>query len=186
MRTKFYTKKGDKGKTKFGKRTLSKDHEPFEFLGVCDQLNSWLGIMQTSIPKKKKKVVDTVAVVNDIQNMLFICMAEAAGTYFTPGKPDIRINDRHIELLEDIVARIDSCVPTIRHFVVPGGILSAAQFDYARTLARTVERTGVTLNRKKKLAPTLLMFLNRLSSVLFALARYENYDAKRKERAPQY
>jgi cob(I)alamin adenosyltransferase len=188
MRTKFYTKMGDKGKTKLGSRTLTKDHQLFDFLGACDQLNSWLGVVASEMNKKKTKLnrLGGKKAVMEIQNMLFICMAEVAGTYFGSKKSRIRITLAHLDFLEQIVAKIDAGLPPLKHFVIPGGVLAAAKLDYARTLARNVERMAVALGRKRKLSPMLLMFLNRLSSALFAMARYENRLGSYSEQAPRY
>jgi cob(I)alamin adenosyltransferase len=185
MKTKFYTKNGDKGKTYMGGKTIAKDHPLFNVLGACDQLNSWLGIVKTSFPQKRKG--NPIKLIATIQNMLFICMAEIAQAYFKrPKAKIIKITVSHTAFLEKAIMTIDRSLPSLKHFIVPGGTLAAAQLDYARTLARNLERAAITFSRKHALSAELIKFLNRLSSFFFALARYENHLAKQKEQAPSY
>jgi len=184
MRTKFYTKAGDKGSTVMGKKTLAKDNDLFNVLGMCDQLNSWLGIIKATYGKKQSGT--NTKVIEALQDMLFICMAEIAQAYFSDRQPRVKILNRHTAFLEETITGIDKRMPALKHFVAPGGTLIAAQFDYARTLARNLERAAVGLNRRRRVSTELMKFLNRLSSTLFALARFENYRSKCKERAPRY
>ncbi len=195
MRTIFFTGKGDRGTSRLGRRPMPKDDPLFELLGSLDRLNSWLGLCrveaQHAVPKKNRKgTVSVAAVLLGIQEALFIVQAEvAAGALASRrvGRPPraTRITAAHTAFLEDAIRDIDRTLPPLRKFVIPGGSELAARLDVARTYARDAERAAVRYHRRR-LTPELLTFLNRLSSVLFALARYVNHRAHVRERHPTY
>lgn len=97
-----------------------------------------------------------------------------------------KIRREHVLYLEEVIFGIDNKMPAMKKFVVPGGSELSARIDIARTLARRAERTAVSFHKKRKLSPEFLAFLNRLSSVLFALARYTNFVLGEKEKNPKY
>ena len=97
-----------------------------------------------------------------------------------------KIGRKTIEL-EKFIGKIDKKLPIIKKFILPGGSELSARLDVARVIARRAERATVRFNNKKKrLPPELLQFLNRLSSAFFALARYVNHAKKVKEENPKY
>lgn len=189
--TKFYTRQGDRGTSKLGDKELSKDDPIFEALGNLDELNSWLGICQVG-PKagrpsrREKKLLKSLNIIlGNIQEMLFIAQAEIAALGSGRG-PRIKIAAGKVGDLERIIADVDAILPEITKFIIPGGSLLSAQLDYARTIARRVERGVRKYAKTKKVRPELFEFINRLSSVFFALARLVNYKLKIKEEHPSY
>ncbi|MDP3956773.1 MAG: cob(I)yrinic acid a,c-diamide adenosyltransferase [bacterium] len=186
MRTKFFTGAGDGGKSALGKKSFRKDDPFFEVLGTLDELNSWVGFCRVSLRRgKTKRDVDTAAVLLRVQEILFVMQAEAAGIFFkSPKYPILRASaTAH---LEDTINRIDAILPPLTKFIIPGGSELSAKLDIARTVARRAERLAVGYSKKTKLSHETLQFLNRLSSLLFALARHENFKKNIKEDSPSY
>jgi cob(I)alamin adenosyltransferase len=182
--TVFYTRKGDKGKSKIGSRSLPKDNILFQFLGELDELSCWLGLCKADA-RGNRGLKELVPLLGDIQQSLFVAQAEVAaiGSNY---KPRIRINADKIEAMEKIIDDVNSKLPPIKKFVIPGGSKLSSRIDLARAVARRVERNAVVFSRKNKLGPELMRYLNRLSSLLFALARLVNYNLKIKEENPSY
>lgn len=187
--TRFYTRRGDSGKSVLGHKTLSKDDPVFEALGSLDELDSWLGVCISDDHiiggRRKKPGREIDRILRNIQETLFIAQAEIA-TVAVGGELKIKVATAKTEELESIIAGIDSQVPEIIKFVIPGGSRLSASLDFARTLARRAERGIRKYGKSKKLRPELLQYINRLSSVLFALARYVNHRLKIKEENPSY
>lgn len=186
--TKFYTRRGDSGRSVLGKRTLPKDDPVFEALGGLDELNSWLGILRAQGTEHKsrnklfKEVTDWVKMV---QEDLFIIQAEIA-TVAVGLKPRTIISSQKIEVLEKIIEKIDKILPEITKFTIAGGSVLSAQLDFTRAIARRAERGIRKYANEKKLRPELMQYTNRLSSFLFALARYVNFRFGIKEENPRY
>lgn len=171
----FYTGKGDKGKSKMGARKIAKDDPLFEALGALDELNSWIGYCR--YPKLKT-----------VQEDLFIAQAEIAMTAMGK-KSKIKITRTKTERLEREIAEIDAILPQIKQFIIPGASELSAKLDVARTLARRAERACVKFfkaSEANEANEALLAYLNRLSSLLFALARLVNFSLKKKEESPGY
>ena len=167
-----------------GKKKIAKDDPLFHVLGSLDELNSWLGLCRANAGKDKR-TKEISSILEEIQQTLFICQAEVAsvGAGFTPKVKIISAKTKNIEKEINI---IDSQIPEITKFIIPGGSELSAHLDVARVLARKNERMARTFARKKKLRPELLQYLNRLSSILFALARFANFKLKVKENNPNY
>jgi cob(I)alamin adenosyltransferase len=191
MNTLFFTGKGDDGISKVGNRKLSKRHPFLAILGMLDETNSLLGLCRVEASRAfPAHGVDDIPIdgaLKDIQNMLFVAQAELAARAFGDG-PGIRheIGDAHPHALEALIERIDAVVPKLSAFVVPGGTELSARLDYARTVVRRAERAAVGVHGASPFSPAFLAFLNRLSSALFALARYANYRAGVSEEHPRY
>jgi len=176
----LYTKKGDGGTTKLfespsGVR-ISKDSYIFEALGSVDELNSHIGYAKAiAIQNKDKETLEK------IQNILFSLQAELGGA-------DKNIAEHHVKFLEDLVAEVESIIPPITSFIIPGGTPLGAYLDVCRTVARRAERSVIRVREKKErtISDTSIQFLNRLSSVFYALARLINYQAGLTEEKPNY
>lgn len=181
----LYTRKGDGGTTKtFGcDQRISKSSAIAEALGALDELNSFLGICKMSPDAKNEmRKEDSFAdIVDWIQQNLFIVQAHVAGAEKT-------IVQEKITYMESAIDMIEKELPPIKTFFVPGGTLFAAQLDFARTLARRAERRIVLVSeeQKTKVDPPILVFLNRLSSLLYALARLANHRFGATEKPPHY
>ena len=163
------TKRGDDGKTNlFGcDQRISKSSAITEALGCLDEINSYLGVVKSKTKNEKigkEKVSD---IIFQIQNDLFIVQAHVAGA-------DKKINKNNVEYIENIINQIEKVLPPIKSFLVSGANEMSAYFDFARTLARRAERRVVAVSEEgiAKIDFETLVFLNRLSSLLYAFARH--------------
>ncbi len=173
----LFTGKGDKGDTGlFGcKQRVSKSSAVAEALGSMDEINSFLGLI------KMKAGEETAALIRGIQHNLFIIQAELAGAEKT-------IAPEKVKQLEAVINGIEQELPPIKSFFVSGGTELGAMFDFARTVARRAERRVVQVveGEERKVGEYSRAYLNRLSSVLYALARQTNFRAGVKEEPPHY
>lgn len=190
MTTMLYTGKGDNGTTKlFGcDQRMSKSSAIAEALGTVDEINAVIGFV-----KMKGKEVLAVAPLNyhdmlsDVQQDLFVVQAELAGA-------DKKMDVVRVKKIEDWIAAIEKELPPITSFFVSGGTELGAHCDVARTVARRAERRVVaaleipdTVAEPDKLAkPPVFAYLNRLSSLMYALARLANHRAGIEEEKPHY
>lgn len=191
----LYTGKGDDGKTKtFGcDQRVSKSSHIAEALGNLDELNSFLGVVKTSCKDKNcdLKEISFGSIIEEMQSNIFTISAGLAGS-------DKRINESKVKTVEENIAEIETELPPITKFTIAGGTELSALLDFARTLARRAERRVVAVsesasaeasaNQEKQVdvGPETLKYLNRLSSILFALARLSNLRSGIKESAPSY
>jgi cob(I)alamin adenosyltransferase len=163
------TKMGDKGKTDlFGGRQVSKDDLRIETLGDLDELCSFLGLAKSLVKNKSAK-----AIIENIQRDLFIIGSEVATEAKHIRKLKCRIGQVHILGLEKHIEQMERKMNQAqRDFCLPGKNTPAAIVDVARAIARRVERRIVTLGRRKDLRnASAAIYLNRLSDLLFVLAR---------------
>lgn len=172
----IYTRGGDSGQTGLiGGARVPKDHLRVEAYGAIDELNSQLGLVRTRL-----KADDLLAVIQTIQNRLFDLGAELAAP------PEKRgaippVTAEHIRALEHLIDAYEEALPPLREFILPGGTEAAAMFHVARTVARRAERHIVRLARGETVNPELLRYMNRLSDLLFVLARTANHRAGRSD-----
>lgn len=174
----LYTKKGDNGLTTLFicLRKFSKSSPIVEALGALDELNSLLGFCKVKATEIESPFGDSISKhLEEIQNDLFVIQCEAAGC----GK---KINSKRIKEIERSIDNIEKKLPKIKSFTIAGGTELSALLDYSRAVARKAERRCAAI--KKHLSPESLKYLNRLSSLLFALARLVNKDVK--EKKPRY
>lgn len=167
---KIYTKTGDKGKTSlFGGPRVSKDALRIEAYGTVDELNSHLGAIRSLKPGNE---IDQV--LEKMQNDLFTLGADLATPSHKKGATVRRIEPHHVEQAEKTIDHLDSNLEPLQNFILPGGSRIAAQIHIARTVCRRAERCVVQLSRKESIGATPIIYLNRLSDLLFVLARYAN------------
>jgi cob(I)alamin adenosyltransferase len=190
----LYTRKGDGGTTKTlhcdlpdGKagQRLSKSSAIAEALGAVDELNSLLGFVKTQCQGVALPVGQGLtlgSILNQVQQNLFIVQAELAGA------PDKTISADKIEQMEQVIDAIEKKLPPIKTFFISGGTANGALLDYARTVARRAERRVVKTREENliKLSDSTLTYLNRLSSLLYALARLINHQSGVAEESPHY
>jgi cob(I)alamin adenosyltransferase len=181
----LYTRKGDNGTTKTFAcdQRISKSSIIAEALGTLDEVNSFLGFAKlesfnANLMFGPEKVGN---IVQQTQQDLFIIQAELAGAPKT-------IGSEKVKWLESIVDQIEKELPPIKTFFISGGTELGSFFDFARTLARRAERRAVAVVEEGKVAlsASTLAYLNRLSSLLYALARHSNHKSGIKETAPDY
>lgn len=167
---KIYTKTGDAGETGlFGGPRVNKDHPRIEAYGTVDELNSVLGMVRAEeLPEEVE------ADLTEIQNALFAIGAELA----TPepkqqGTEFLQAND--IEALEQKIDHYDEQLHPLKHFILPAGTRAAATLHLARATCRRAERRVFSAQRQEvAIRGELIVYLNRLSDLLFVLARYVN------------
>jgi cob(I)alamin adenosyltransferase len=159
---KIYTRTGDRGETSlFGGARVPKDDPRIEAYGTVDELNSFIGAARASWPSSPLD-----ALLARIQSDLFDIGARLAA----PGSDRFRGADAaRIPELEQSIDAMESELPPLRNFILPGGCAAAAQLHVARTVCRRAERLVVALGEEPS-----VVYLNRLSDWLFVAARYAN------------
>jgi cob(I)alamin adenosyltransferase len=185
----LYTKKGDNGTTKLfncpqGVR-LGKNTPIFHALGTLDELNCSIGYAKALAEKVDNHVViknermPYPFILENIQNLLFVAQAELGGS-------PKRIEKEHVTYLEVVIYEIETVLPPVTSFIMPGGSDVASYLDICRTITRRCERDVVGIRTAHAASDNLVQFLNRLSSTLYALARFANYQSGVYERHPEY
>lgn len=170
-----YTGRGDRGRTDLssGER-VSKSSERIEAYGTVDELNSLVGVCRSFTDNKEEEL-------EEIQNELHILQAELANR-----EPDTKVTQENIDRLEDKCDYYQDKCPPLTSFVLAGGTESAAQLHNARSVARRAERRIVRLDQDEELREEVLAYINRLSDLLFLMARHENYLEDVDEKSPKY
>ena len=167
--TKVYTKTGDMGETSLvGGKRVSKDSLRVDSYGDVDELNSVLGIVRAL-----SKDLEIKNIISDIQNDLFIVGGELA----TPRDSEFevpKIESIKVKKLEDLIDKYVEEVGELKEFILPSGNEAGSILHFARTVCRRAERKIVGLMRDEDLNPDLIIYINRLSDLLFVLARVEN------------
>ena len=176
---KIYTRTGDEGQTGLlGGTRVSKDHLRVAAYGDVDETNAAIGLVlaHTRSPRLGK-------LLRQVQADLFALGAELADVRRArKQQAKAAVTDAMIARLEQEIDDRDGALPPLRAFVLPGGVPTAAFLHLARTVCRRAERSVVALARTSKVEPLTIVYLNRLSDLLFVLARYENHVARRRER----
>lgn len=179
----LYTRKGDKGDTYFfgSKKRASKSSCQTEALGALDEINTLLGLCRAKAKNAEIQIEgkSIYAILEMVQQNLFIIQAAVAGA-------DKKITQAKIDEIEKIVDSIERELPPIKTFFLPGATELSALLDYARAVSRKTERRVVKQSEKSKVAPEILQYLNRLSSLLYALVRIVNSRSGVKEIPPTY
>ncbi len=166
--TKLYTKKGDKGDTDLlGGSIARKDSLKVDSYGVVDEASSFIGVARYYC--KNKIIKDRL---KEIQNKLLVLGGYLASD--DKGKEMLKghITEEEIKKLEDFIDEYNEKLPAMFKFVLPGDEEVSAHFHVARTVVRRAERKIVSLSREEELDPLMQKYINRLSDLLFVLARY--------------
>ena len=166
---KIYTKTGDKGKTSLYDGTrIDKDDIRVESYGTLDELNSYIGLCTNYANNEDKEIL------RSIQVKLFAVSAELAtkeeGKYKTP------ITDDDVASLEKIIDSYIEKIDKMDAFIVPGTSLISANLHIARTICRKAERRIFSLSKIETVNPFLLKYINRLSDLIYAIARYNEAE----------
>jgi cob(I)alamin adenosyltransferase len=181
----FFTRKGDGGDTGFfcSSKRVAKDSERPEALGALDELNSLLGVCKVVAGREGVEVKNCVGsidkVLDDIQQNLFILQSEVAGA-------DKKLSDEKNKEAEEIINCVEKELPEIKNFKISGGTELSAMLDHARAVSRRVERRVISARKKVQMSDESMKYLNRLSSLLFALARLVNVKSGINEESPTY
>ncbi len=174
--SRIYTKSGDAGETGLGDGArVPKDHARVEAYGSVDELNAVLGLLVSLGCNGDAKEV--AAVIRDIQNDLFDVGADLC----VPDRGQaggLRVRAEQAARLESIIDQYNARLQPLTSFVLPGGTPLAAWCHLARTVCRRAERQVVALARQEAINPQIVIYLNRLSDLLFVLARVCNDDGR--------
>ncbi len=186
----LYTGYGDNGTTTLydcKQHRISKSSILIEALGAVDELNAYMGIIKVLSKDEnfyielgtEKKYFDKI--IDDIQQNLFVIQAELGGSKMTVSKEEL-------DMVESIVAKISDELPPIKSFTISGGSLLSSSLDFGRTLARRAERRIVAVLDEggRDIGDGTISYMNRLSTILFALSRYTNHLLSIKEEHPDY
>ncbi|HZM70547.1 MAG TPA: cob(I)yrinic acid a,c-diamide adenosyltransferase [Candidatus Cryosericum sp.] len=173
--TRIYTKTGDKGTTALGSgKRVRKDHPRIEACGDVDELNAVLGLVVAG-------GLDGEAsdLLRSVQNDLFDLGADlTVPAARVSGRAPLRVTPDYIAPLEAAIDRHNAALSPLRSFVLPGGTTASAWLHLARTVCRRAERRLVALSRREAVNPHAIIYLNRLSDLLFVLARRANDGGK--------
>jgi cob(I)alamin adenosyltransferase len=175
----IYTRTGDDGTTGLvdGSR-VAKDDPRLIAIGEVDELNSAIGLAVAALAVSATDGAGHAALLTTIQNDLFDLGADLAtpGDDFAPSEMVLRIVPAQVDRLERAIDALNEDLAPLRSFILPGGSMSAAQVHLARAIARRAERAVITAARAMSINPAALIYLNRLSDLLFVLARAINAD----------
>lgn len=171
---KIYTRTGDAGETGlFGGSRVSKDDPRVEAYGTVDEVNACIGVARSLGVSEQ-----TATFLLQIQSDLFTVGAELA---CDPKKLDklrvTPVDETDVARLEGWIDRSEQRLEPLKNFVLPGGCPSAAELHRARTVCRRAERRTLTAGRGSPIRTEVIIYLNRLSDLLFVLARLENHVA---------
>lgn len=188
----IYTKTGDKGETSlFGGKRVPKNDLRIETYGTVDELNCLLGIIRSMRISKK---LDSI--LRKVQDDLFVLGADLASPEEKDGLVVPRIGDNQIADLEKVIDELEPKLHPLKNFIFPGGTPPAAYLHLARAVCRRAERRAVSLSRAKPIRSNsprrvacgdlrtismAIVYLNRLSDLLFILARWANKEAGAEE-----
>lgn len=169
--TKIYTRTGDDGTTGLGGgQRVGKDAVRIEAYGTVDELNSCIGVACTA-----GLDADLHGMCLKIQNDLFDLGSDLCVLEEDKKKYKIRtIATEQIERLEKWIDKLQESLKPLENFILPGGTAGAAHLHVCRTVCRRAEREVLKLKRVEEIGPNTLQYLNRLSDLLFVMARYEN------------
>lgn len=170
-RVKVYTRRGDGGETQLaGGGRVAKDDLRVDAYGAVDELNATIGVAALDCS------ADLASLLQEIQRSLFEIGSRLATTPASTSSvlESMGVDEADVERLEQAIDRADAELPPLTNFILPGGSRAAAAFHLARTVCRRAERRSVSLNREEPIGENTLSYLNRLSDLLFTLARLEN------------
>ncbi len=178
----LFTGRGDRGETDLMGPRVRKDDLRVEAMGEVDELNAILGVVGAFLPPG-----EATEILLQVQNDLFTVGAELSlppkGRRVKAFNP---LAEERVGALEEALRRADEAAGPQNAFVLPGGSREAALLHYARAVARRAERRVVALSGREKVSPTIMRYLNRLSSLLHGLALQANVEAGKEERRPSY
>jgi len=181
---KIYTKTGDAGQTGlFAGGRVSKDHARINAYGTVDELNAFLGVARTECAEAadiQANLPTLAPLLATLQNELFDLGAELA----TPNPAETRVprvSEKQVATLEQAIDHYEAQLAPLKTFILPGGTRIAAALHVACTVCRRAERAVVHLANQpdEHVSPQVIVYLNRLSDLLFVLARAANHAASR-------
>ncbi len=167
---------GDKGETSlFGGKKIRKDECQVQAYGDVDEFNSYIGLIRSV---NNLKELDQL--LEKIQENIFVLGSHLATAVENPKLP--KLTKESVKFLEENILRFEKDLPELKRFILPNGTQLASLLHVARTICRRAERSIVTLSKEKHLDENTIPYINRLSDLLFTLARYSNKQASTKEK----
>lgn len=160
-------------------KRLPKNNPIYDALGTLDELNALLGMCRARFSRGNEEMLEIASILLSVQECLFIAQAEIAGA-------DGSIKAERTEELERLITNIESSVGNPNAFVIPGATENGGLLDYARALSRRAERAVLAAHALREVSPGTRIYLNRLSSLLYALARYAVKCEGTEEASPSY
>ena len=179
---KVYTRTGDRGTTMFvGGERVAKNDLRIEVLGSIDELNTIIGCAMSFVDD-----VAIIPILTKMQHDLFTLGAEVASMSSRLSQKMPKILAEHIREIESAIDEIEPTLSMPQSFVLPNGTQASSFLHFARTATRRVERVIVTLSQQVDLRSEVLQYVNRLSDLLYILARHANKEFAMKEQQPIY
>ena len=171
---KLYTRSGDDGTTGlFSGARVSKDHPRIEAYGTVDEFNACLGLAMSALVIKEHDFMRRM--LSSIQSRLFEIGADLATPHGSAHESKIvRINEDQVAHVEAWIDEIDAKNEPLRCFIMPGGCELASRLHLARTICRRAERLMVALSHTEPVGEAMMRYMNRVSDLLFAMARLAN------------
>lgn len=185
----IYTRTGDKGTTSlFDKTRVLKSSDRVDTYGTIDELNSMIGaaiaeIKEKSVRQTQDKRLKNREVVNVKKELQKVQMdlLEIGSSLANPGAVPIKgLKDRPTDF-EKIIDKMTAVMPHLQNFILPGGGKAGSLLHVARTIARRAERRIVNLIQTENIDPDVVIYVNRLSDLLFTMSRFVNHQQNKKE-----
>ena len=173
---KIYTRTGDKGETRLiGGKHVNKADLRITAYGEVDELNSSIGLAISFLRSRQDLLLDVVGILEQVQNDLFVLGSDLADPSWPQDNSQTpRTSEKMASALEPIIDRIESELEPITFFILPGGSIEASLLHLSRGVVRRAERAVVSLSKSQPLNPAIIVYLNRLSDLLFVTARLAN------------
>jgi cob(I)alamin adenosyltransferase len=178
---KIYTKTGDKGETRLiGGKHVSKADPRIVAYGAVDELNSSIGLAISFLQSKQQQLLSDMAdVLLQVQNDLFVLGSDLADPSWPQANgKTLRTSEKMASALEPIIDRFESELKPITFFILPGGSIESSLLHHSRGVARRTETAVVLLSKSESINPAIMVYLNRLSDLLFVMARLANKRTK--------
>jgi cob(I)alamin adenosyltransferase len=178
-----YTGRGDEGDTDlFSGERVPKTNKRIEAYGSVDELNSVIGVATSFLENQHD---DLEQELEAVQNHLHVICANLANTEEDTDRPSIGADD--VEWMEDVIDRLEDDLPDLTSFILPGGVRAASHLHHGRSVCRRAERRVLkALESDDGIEELNLKYLNRLSDLLFTLARTVNHRHNHPEKTPDY
>lgn len=174
---KIYTKKGDRGETSLiGGTRVPKHHLRIESYGTIDELNSWIGLLRDQPVDRQHKEI-----LKDIQETLFVIGSQLAADPEHSNMKLPEMQEEAVALLEREIDRMQDALPTLKHFILPGGHPIVSFCQVTRCVCRRAERLVVQVTIGETNNELIVKYMNRLSDYLFVLGRSLAIDLKATE-----
>jgi cob(I)alamin adenosyltransferase len=173
--TKVYTRTGDAGETGLvGGKRLPKDHQRIESYGTVDELNACVGVVRSlnmqKTPSQRREKLEII--LQAVQQKLFDMGSELATLPGDEYEGQITLQEHDAEWLEEVIDAMNTELPPLKSFILPGGTPLNASLHQARTVCRRAEREVLRLHRDDTVNAAILKYLNRLSDALFVMGRW--------------